>query len=194
MGSIPTISTKNLPKIDMRISHRKKEAPSIPHFRCNQEITAPEVRVIDENNNHLGVFPLAQALAMAQDKGLDLIEINPKANPPVVQIKDYGQFKYQQEKELRLSKAHQKKVELKIIRLSLRISQHDIDIRLEQTKKFLEEGNKVRIEIILKGREKMHQDLANKIIQNFIEKLENIRIEQPISKQGNTISALISKK
>jgi translation initiation factor IF-3 len=178
----------------MRISHKKRQEPKGPVYRLNFEISAPEVRVIDEQGQHLGVFPLSEAVKMAQDKGLDLVEINPTTTPPVAKILDFGQFKYQQEKEARKKKAHQKKIEIKGIRLSLRIGQHDLEIKQQHAKKFLEEGNKVRIEIILKGRERQYPEMAKKIMENFISALENIRIEQPIQQQAGVISMIIAKR
>lgn len=178
----------------MRISRRKRLKPSGPFFRINERIRAEEVRVIDENEEHLGVLSTADALRMARERGLDLIEINPAAAPPIAKFLNYGQFKYQKEKESRLMRAHQKKIEIKGIRLSLRIGKHDLEMRQEQAKRFLEEGDKARIEIILRGRERQHADLARKIIQDFAAGLGDVRIEQPISQQAGVLSMIVAKK
>lgn len=178
----------------MRISHRKRLQPIGPTFHYNAGIRAAEVRVIDENDVHIGVLPIAQALSMAQEKGLDLVEINPATSPPVTKITNFGQFKYQKEKEARKQKAHQKKIELKGIRLSLRIGEGDLQVRKEQAERFLEEGNKVRVEIILKGRERQHADLAGKIISDFCASLEETRVEQQLQRQAGVLSMIVARK
>jgi translation initiation factor IF-3 len=178
----------------MRISHRKRLQPIGPTFHYNAGIRAPEVRVIDENETHLGVFPIQEALAIAQEKGLDLVEINPATSPPVTKITNFGQFKYQKEKEARKQKAHQKRIELKGIRLSLRIGEGDLGVRRAQAEKFLGEGDKVRVEIILKGRERQHADLAGKIISDFCASLVETRVEQQLQRQAGVLSMIVAKK
>ncbi len=137
------------------------------------------------------------AMAMAQDQGLDLIEVNPLANPPVVKIVDYSKLKYQEEKERRKERAKQHKIEIKGIRLSLRISEHDRDVRVHQAEKFLGQNDKVRIELILRGRERQHTALAKEIIEEFIQKVAVIipvTVEQVVTIQGGKLSAVIAKK
>ena len=135
-----------------------------------------------------------QALALARERGLDLVEINPGANPPVVKIIGYGQFRYHKEKELRQQKAHAKNVEVKGVRLSLRIGEHDLEVRRQQSLRFMAEGNRVRVEIILRGREREHLDLARKILQNFAATLPETRIDQPFQKQGGVLSMVVAKR
>lgn len=178
----------------MRISRKKRPEPQGQVFRFNVGIKAPEIRVIGSEGEHIGVFSLAEALNMAREAGLDLVEINPTAVPPIAKIVDFGQFKYQQEKEMRKQKAHQKTIDVKGIRLSLRIGDHDIEIRREQAKKFLDGGDKVRVEIILRGREKGHGDLARQIVQDFVKSLEDVRVEQPFQRQGGVVSMMVAKK
>ena len=120
----------------MRIHHRrrggqqKKEEEGL-QFRANEQITAPGVRVIDEAGEPPGEMTLEKALALAQSRSFDLVEVSPKAMPPVCRLIDYGQFKYQKEKEARAQKAHAKKVDVKGIRLSVKMGQHDLDIRVD---------------------------------------------------------------
>ena len=107
----------------MRISRKKRpDKPLIPKFRINSQITAEEVRVLDKDDQYIGVMSTKDALALAREQELDLIEINPKAEPPVARISEFGQFKYQQEKDARKQKANSHESELKGIRLSVRIS------------------------------------------------------------------------
>jgi len=180
----------------MRKSYKKRpKKPLIPYFRVNQKIRAPKVRLIDENNEMVGVVSLDQALEKAQQAELDLVEVSPKTNPPVCKILDFGSFKYQKEKDARSQKIKQKVVEIKGVRLSLRIGKHDRDIRLKQTKKFLQNNDKVKIELNLRGRERQHADQAKKIIDEFIQELdEEIKIEQPFAKQGGKLSIVIAPK
>jgi len=161
------------------------------YYRLNYRIKAPKVRLIDENGKHIGVVETSKAIEMAQKKGLDLIEVNPNQNPPVAKILDFGQFKYQLSKKEKKQKS--KKGEVKGIRLSLRVGKHDLEFKRKQVDKFLKEGNKVKIEMLLRGRERTHADLGEKIINDFISSLENIKIEQPLKKQGPRITILISR-
>lgn len=159
-------------------------------------IRVPEVRVIDENGEHIGTMSTEAAQKLADERGLDLIEINPEANPPVVKILEYGQFKYQKDKEERLQKKKQKETEVKGIRLSLRIGEHDKELRLNQAKGFFEDGNKVKVEVILRGRERQFVENAFKVVKTFIEDLNKqspLRVEQAPTKQENKIIALLAK-
>lgn len=136
-----------------------------------------------------------QALALAQSKGLDLVEVAPMARPPVCKILDFNAFLFQQEKLLRKAKARQKKVELKGIRLTYRIGLHDRTTRLHQTQKFLDDGHKVLLEMRLRGRENALPAFGQKVIENFIAELGPlVVVEQPLSKMGNRFTAIIGKK
>jgi len=129
---------------------------------------------------------------MAEEKGLDLIEIDPKANPPVAKITDFGQFKYEQRKKERKQKT-EKLNETKTIWISLKIGRHDLEYKKAQIEKFLTKKKKVKIEITLKGREKAHFDLASQLLENLIKDLANKgKIDESPKKQGNKIFALIN--
>lgn len=166
-------------------------------YRTNAFIRVPQVRVIDEDGQNLGVMDTSEALATAQERGLDLVEVSPLAQPPVVKITNFSKLRYQEEKERRKEKAKQKKVEVKGIRLSLRISDHDKEVRVHQAEKFLSQDDKVKVDLILKGRERQHANLAKDIIHKFIESINQLVptvIEQPLSIQGGKFSVLIAKK
>lgn len=181
----------------MRISrYRKFKKPEAPRFKVNDQITAPEVRLIDENGTHIGVVPFAQAGEMARERGMDLVEIDPKAAPPILKMVDYGQFKYEKEKEARKQKAHAKTVEVKGVRLSARIGEHDVDIRRRQAIGFLEGGDKVQVEIVLRGREKQHGQHASEVMNQFVASINEtlpVKVEQPISRQGGRMTLLIAR-
>ncbi len=182
----------------MRISRKKRpDKPLIPHFRINQGITSPEVRLIDPEGKNLGVFSIAKALELALENESDLVEINPKAEPPVAQIVEFKHFKYQKEKEARKQKAHAHVSEVKGIRLSIRIGEHDLNIRKEQGEKFLERGDKVKVEIILRGPERSKRHMAFEVITSYFNLLNAvipIKYEQEASMQGNKVIATIVKK
>lgn len=127
--------------------------------------------MIDDAGNQLGVMTPFEALQMAREREMDLVEVAPLAQPPVCKIMDYGKFQYQQSKQERMNKAKQKKVELKGIRIGVRTDDHDREFKKDQAEKFLTKGDKVKIEIILRGREKAHQDLARVILQNFLKSI-----------------------
>lgn len=162
-------------------------------FWVNERIRVPRVSVIDENGQPLGEMPTSEALRIAEDKELDLVEVNPKALPPVCKILNFGQFQYQQSRKNQQQKVRAKKVEIKGIRLSYKIGKHDLEFRQEQAKKFLSKGDKVKIETILRGRERQYAYEAGAKISDFIKSLgEHVFVEQSVKKQGNQLSALVS--
>jgi translation initiation factor IF-3 len=182
----------------MRISRKKRpDKPIIPLYLLNERITAPELRVIDAEGTNLGVFSNREALAMARERELDLVEINPKAEPPIAQILEFGHFKYQKEKEVRKQKINSHVSDIKGIRLSIRISDHDLEIRMLQAKKFLERGDKVKVEMILRDRENGKISIAYQVIESFFTKLSaelSVRYEQTATRQGNKVTAIIIRK
>jgi translation initiation factor IF-3 len=163
-------------------------------FLINNQIRASKVRVIDEDGKNLGVFPLEEALKIAKERNLDLIQITEKVDPPVCKIFDYGKFLYQMKKK---EKKKEKGGEIKGIRLGFNISEHDMETRATQAKKFLEEGNRVEIEMILRGREKALTDFAKEKIKRFLEILESkipIKVEQELKRVPRGFIMIISKK
>ncbi len=132
---------------------------------------------------------------MAIERGLDLIEVSPLANPPVARILDYGAYVYRQEKQERKSKARQKRVEIKGIRLSINIGKHDLEMRRSQSEKFFEKGDKVQIEMILRGRERAHVPRAVETMREFAKSFgPSVIVEQDVSKLGGRLSMLLMKK
>lgn len=162
-------------------------------MRANGRIFADPVAVIDANNEFIGEVSLREARAMADEAGLDLVEVSPKAVPPVCKILDYGKFQYAQAKQFRQSKAQQKVVVTKGVRLGIRTDAHDLAFKKNQTEKFLRKGNKVKIEIILRGREKAHQDLAKTTLQDFMRTVSiPYRVEEDIKKFPGGFNVIIA--
>lgn len=140
----------------------------------------------------LGVMSTTQALDLAKEAGLDLVEIAPMAKPPVCKIIDYGKFQYQQSKQDRANKSKQKKSDIKGIRLSVRTDIHDLDFKKEQAEKFLKKGSKVKIEMTLRGREKAHQDIARSSLKSFLDSISiPVKIEQEIKRYPGGFNVII---
>jgi len=183
----------------MRIHRHRQNQPRIviPNYKVNDRIESEELFVIDENDVALGVITKEAALKIAEERELDLVEVSPKANPPVCKLLEWKQFKYQKEKEVKKQRTQSKEVEIKGIRLSLRIAGGDKEVRMNSAKKFLEKGQKVRVEMILRGREKAHFDLAKEIIDEFVEGIKAtyaLRIEQAVKKQGSRVTTIIARE
>lgn len=183
----------------MRIKFHRVERKEELTFLANHQIRVPEVFVIDENNEALGIMATSEAIEKAQEADLDLVEVNPKANPPVVKIVNLGQLKYEKEKQAHKQKMQQKKVETKNIRLSFRISEHDLGLRIAQAEKFLSKDDKVKIELILRGRERQYPQKAAEIIKGFVAKLQanpdlSPETEQPLTNQGGRFTIILTNK
>ncbi|MEK7167963.1 MAG: translation initiation factor IF-3 [Patescibacteria group bacterium] len=185
----------------MRKSFRGRREPvkETKEFKVNERILAPKLVVIDENGENLGILDRGAALSLAQERELDLVEVSPKAETPIAKILNYNSFRYQQEKQEKKQKAKQKTSEVKTVKLSLRISQHDLDFKAAKATEFLENGDKARVELQLRGRENQHADLAFAEIKKFVETVKNklgekkiLKTEQGIKKMGNKISIIVS--
>jgi len=151
--------------------------------------------LIDENGKNVGVVETNKALQMAQDKGLDLIEIAPSVRPPVCRIMDYGKYQYQKSKQEKEQRVKQKKMETKGVRISFRIGQHDLGIKAKQAEKFLDQGHKVKIEMILRGREKGLFNMAKEKLNEFINLIPlETKLDQEIKRQPRGLSVTISKQ
>ncbi len=153
------------------------------------------MQIIDAEGKFLGRMPTERALQLAKDQELDLVEVNPRATPPICKIIDWGSYLYQQEKAERKQKAKMKVSEIKGIRLSLKIGSHDLDMRRSQTMKFFEQGDRVKLEMILRGRERARMDLARQIMKDFVTSLgDDVVVDAPMSSMGGRLTALIRKK
>lgn len=162
-------------------------------FRLNHQIKAPEIRVISDAGEQLGVMKLSAALALADEHGLDLIEVSPLATPPVAKLIDVAKFRYQQQKAEQQQKKKAKKVEVKTIRLSPRIGQHDMLVKAKQADGFLAEGDLVRIELRMRGREQAYAELGFRQIEAFQKLLaQTSRVEIPAKRLGPTITLTLA--
>lgn len=162
-------------------------------YRINNQIKSPQVRVIDEAGNQIGVVDTSDAIRQAQAKGFDLVEVSPLANPPVCKITDFGQLLYQQSKQKQAEKKKQRTGEVKGIRLSYNMGKHDIEMRVKQANKFLDKGNKVKMEMILRGRQKAHPEHVKDVFQEFMNNIEiPFSQEQNLKKMGHKIMVVLT--
>ncbi len=142
--------------------------------RVNEAITAKEVRVIDENGEMKGVYPIEKALELADDLGLDLVEISPHTDPPVCKVLDYGKYKYEQQKKASEARKKQKVVDIKEVKIRPNIEKHDYDVKMRNATRFLEKGDKVKVTMRFRGREMAHQNIGMDLLKRMQEELAEI--------------------
>ena len=173
-----------------------KEIPKISKsIRINQEIRAEQLRIIGPSGEQLGVMSLSEALKIAEEAGVDLIEISPNADPPVAKVVDWGKYQYQKMKEQQKNRKHAKTIELKQMRMGLKIGANDLEIKLRKIREFLSEGHKVKIFILFHGREMAHQELGYVMVDKIVAQLEEYAIlEQKPQMAGRNLSIVIRSK
>ena len=163
-------------------------------YRINEEITAREVRVVGDGFEPL-ILPIDKAIALANEKNLDLVEISPQANPPVCRIMDYSKFLFERRKKEKEIKAKTFQMVVKVIRLGFNIDEHDFNFKLKHAQRFLEEGNKVRVEIIYKGRTIVYKEQGEFQLLKFADALSDIaKVEQLPKLQGKEMSMISAPK
>jgi translation initiation factor IF-3 len=169
--------------------------PKQPEVRVNERIRVPQVRVIGDDGQQVGVVTTREALTMAQSRGLDLVEVSPTARPPVCRIMDYGKFKYEQNRRARKAKKKQHQMQLKEIKMRPKIEDHDYQFKVNHAREFLEERDKVKITVTFRGREIAHQDLGHRLIQKVIASLADVAtVETPPRNEGRTLLAVLMPK
>src|SRR3989344_4451947 len=194
MGAIPINSTFNnaFPMRRRRHNRPKPKVQLKERLRVNEQILVPEVMVIDLNGENRGVMSVADAILLAQEQEADLVEVSPLAKPPVCKITDYGKLQYKAAKQEQQQKAKQKKVETKGIRLGFRTDTHDLLFKKTQAEKFLTKGNKVKVEIVLHGREKAMYDKAKANLHHFLQSIAiPHRFEEEVKRGPMGFNALI---
>ena len=162
----------------------------------NRQIRARELRLIDETGKQLGIVSFEEAARLAIERKLDLIQVTEKVNPPVCRLGDYGKYLYQEQKKEKTAQKH-KTQELKGIRLTFNISQHDLETRVRQAEKFLKKGDRVRVVLPLRGREKALQGFAKEKMEKFLETLKEIipiKIEREIKREPRGFTTIIAKE
>ncbi len=164
-------------------------------FLLNEEIREKEIRVIGSDNEQLGILPTKEALRLAEEKELDLVMIAPTANPPVCRIMDYGKFLYEQSKKDKEAKKKQKVVDIKEVRLSPTIEEHDVTIKANNARRFLQEGDKVKVTVRFRGREADYSHIGFEILKSFSDRLEEVCIiEKPAKLEGKNMIMILAPK
>jgi len=166
-------------------------------LRVNEKITSKEVRIIDTEGKQMGVFPLPEALKIAQEAGFDLVEVSPNVSPPVCRLIDYGKFKYQQSKKFHQSKKQhlQSVVHIKEIKIRPKTEEHDFQFKVRHIKKFLSQGDKTKISLIFRGREITHPELGKQVLDRIAEEIKDIGVvEQSPKLEGRNMTMLIAPK
>jgi translation initiation factor IF-3 len=164
-------------------------------LRVNESIRVREVRLIDEAGNQKGIVPTIEALRMARDAGVDLVEVAPQAQPPVCKLLDFGKYKFELEKRSRESRKHQKQVRIKEIRMQPKIDDHDLEFKTRHIREFLDEGNKVKVTIRFRGRELAHTELGKDVLDGILAKLgDDFQLERAAQMEGRTMSLLLNPK
>ncbi len=161
----------------------------------NEQIRIPEIRVIDPEGKQLGVLQTPEALRMADELGLDLVEISPTSRPPVCKIMDFGKFKYEQSKKARESKRKQHTAQLKEIKIRPKIEEHDLQFKMRNAEKFLNEKDKVKITVVFRGREMEHLDMGRKLLDRVVNSFSNIAvIEKDAVQVGRMLSLILGPR
>ncbi len=170
-------------------------APSREGPRANEQIDAPEIRLIDYTGDNLGVVPIGEALARAEEVGLDLVEISPNAEPPVCKILDYGKLKYEEQKKRNVARKKQKIIEVKEIKMRPNIDVHDYDFKMRAIHRFLGEGDKVKVTMRFRGREMAHQEIGMQVLERVRGDLEELaKVEQTPKMEGRQMTMVMVPK
>lgn len=168
---------------------------TISELMINEQIRDKEIRLIGEEGQQLGIMSSREALALAEEAGLDLVKIAPTANPPVCRIVDYGKYKYEQLRKEKEARKKQKTVEVKEIRLSPNIDTNDLNTKVSAARKFLEKGNKVKITLRFRGREMAHMNNSRHILDDFAESLSDIAVVDKAPKvEGRSMTMFLTEK
>jgi translation initiation factor IF-3 len=164
-------------------------------LRINEQIRVREVRLIRDEGEQQGIISTLEALQIAKEQGLDLVEVAPQAAPPVVKIMDYGKFKFENEKKVRDSKKKQKLLKLKEIRMQPKIDEHDLDFKSKHVREFLAEGNKVKVTVRFRGRELAHTELGLDVLKDVLQRIEGEYImDKPPAMEGRFMSMVLGPK
>lgn len=175
-------------KGEIRRPEPRRELPLL-----NERIRDREVRLIDEEGGQLGIVPTREALATAKEKGLDLFLVQPDASPPVARIMDYGRFKFEQEKRNREAKKKHHIVDVKELKMRYKIEEHDYQVKLRSAQKFLNDGDKIKVLIMLRGREAQHANLALDLMNRFADELKDLAmIDREAKLEGKTVIMILS--
>ncbi|MFO7814791.1 MAG: translation initiation factor IF-3 [Halanaerobiales bacterium] len=165
------------------------------NLRVNDQIRASKVRLIDNDGEQIGVKGFEDAIIMAQDRGYDLVEVAPQADPPVCKIMDYGKYKYEQAKKRQKQKKNQNVMKVKEVQMGVKIQDHDFNVKLKQARRFLNDKNKVKVRIRFRGREMVHKDIGYELMDRLKEQTEDIgKVESGPKMEGHHMLMFLTPK
>lgn len=188
-SSTERIRRQTIPPFD-RFSRRPPERTGP---RVNEQIRIPQIRLVGAAGEQVGIVPREQAMEMAREAGLDLVEVAPNERPPVCKIMDYGKFRYEESRKKGKTKSHQQKT--KEIRVRPKTGDHDIDVKVNQARKFLEHSDKVLVYVMFRGREMQHIEEGERIIKDILERLSDVaKVEKSPTMEGRRMTAMLAPK
>nr|WP_280956778.1 translation initiation factor IF-3 [Acetohalobium arabaticum] len=162
-------------------------------LRVNEKIRAREIRVVDNEGDQIGIMPLKKGLDIAKDRGLDLVEVAPNAEPPVCRILDYGKYKYEQAKKAQKAKQNQNVMNVKEVQMSVKIEEHDFNVKVNMGERFLKNKDKVKVKIKFRGREITHKDLGYDLMEDYYSELEDLaKMETKPKMEGRNMLMILT--
>ncbi len=179
-----------MPPIERTERRPNRDLPTI-----NERIRFPKIRVIDADGAQLGIMTPREAMQIAEERELDLVLVSDKADPPVCRVMDYGKFKFEQEKKAREAKKKQHTVDVKEVKMRYKIEAHDYNVRINQAKRFLKDGDKVKATVMFRGREIQHSDIAEDLLKRMADDLQEVaEVQQAPKKEGRNMMMLLAPK
>ena len=176
----------------MAVSRFDRRPPERDSTRINERIRVPEVRLIDEKGDQVGIIPTPEALERARERELDLVEVSPTSKPPVCRILDYSKYKYEQEQKAKAARKHQQQVNVREIKLRPKIAQHDYETKRGHVERFLKQQDKVKVTIMFRGREQSHPERGRMLLDRLLEDVSEIGVlEQPPLQEGRNMTMLL---
>jgi translation initiation factor IF-3 len=174
------------------VSRFDRRPPERDSTRINERIRVPEVRLIDENGEQVGIIPTPEALERARERELDLVEVSPTSKPPVCRILDYSKYKYEQEQKAKAARKHQQQVNVREIKLRPKIAQHDYETKRGHVERFLKQQDKVKVTIMFRGREQSHPERGRMLLDRLLEDVSEIGVmESPPLQEGRNMTMLL---
>lgn len=165
------------------------------NLRINEQIRVREVRLIDDKGEQRGIVPTLEALKIAREAGVDLVEVAPQSSPPVCKLLDYGKFKFEQEKKIKESRKNQKIVKIKEVRMQPKIDDHDLEFKSKHVREFLEDGDKVKVTIRFRGRELAHTEIGEEVLKSVLGHIEGSYLMEKLpAMEGRFMSMILTPK
>ena len=170
-----------------------RATPINERTRVNQQIRISPVRVVDPQGEQIGILPIERALEIAEEQGLDLVEVAPLARPPVCRIMDYGKFRYDEQRKAREARKKQHQVQLKEVKMRPGIEDHDFDFKLRHARRFLEEGNKVKITMMFRGRQMAHPELGREVLDRVVQEVADVgKVESNPTMEARSMTMVLA--